>query len=312
MKFSNCLCILALIFSNSAFAVGEGLLDRIMRSDFVFDRDQSNVPFVPIGWLTASKQNNLSIDEVDNVLETTVCGQNDNCDFDFQSLSQGFGLPVYVDKKNMIILGETLDSDLLEFDSSSTRVNTVGALAAWVSQPSEQWQLGAAIYAYKGFSNSDKVNVTEKSIAGIVGRYRHSPVVHSYYGLLRYDGLESADYFPYLGFDWFVNQQWTVSGLLPWPTVSYAPSKNSLYQLGLIESGNSFKFTSNNNQFDSSFSQWQLGISAERQVYKNIWASLSAGYTTPGGLIIKSGSSIEIDTSISSEPFLSLSLKIRP
>ena len=143
----------ALFFTSPAFAAGEKIIEAIMRSDFIFDKNISNVPFLPLGYLQL--KHNHQIEFEDNCLAV------DACEFGYSSLSQGFGLPVWVGQQDMLILGETLESDKLEFDNQTITINSWGVLAAWLSQPTPLWQVGAFAYVYQGFDqdSSDIVGI---------------------------------------------------------------------------------------------------------------------------------------------------------
>ena len=68
------------------------MIEAIMRSDFIFDRNISNVPFIPLAYLTLNQQHNLEF--------SGGCVDID-CEFDYQSMSHGLAMPVWVGKKHM-------------------------------------------------------------------------------------------------------------------------------------------------------------------------------------------------------------------
>ena len=45
---------------------------------------------------------------------------------------------------------------------------------------------------------------------------------------------------PYVGASLILNERWSVSALLPWPQVIYAPSKDGFVSLGAAYSGDSW------------------------------------------------------------------------
>src|SRR6187402_535468 len=85
---------LLMIVSTKAHAFGDVLIDKILRSDFIYDRGLTNLPFIPIAYVAAMQQ---------SALETEQCPlDRQECEFEYQSISQGAGLPVWVGQKQMV------------------------------------------------------------------------------------------------------------------------------------------------------------------------------------------------------------------
>ena len=160
----GCLLLGLLLAPFSAHAVGDRLIEAIMRSDFIFDKNISNVPFFPLGYVQIKHNDELTLE--DNCLNTR------SCDFSFSSFSQALGWPAWVGRKNMLILAETLESDRLESANGSFSLNSLGLMAAWISQPSPEWQVGLFAFAYDGFDEDDDVRSVGGQIIGGGGRYR--------------------------------------------------------------------------------------------------------------------------------------------
>ncbi len=288
-------------------AVGEMLINKVMQSDFIFDRGISNVPFLPIGYLQFTDQQDIKFSE--------QCVVETNCQFNYQSVQQGFGLPVYIDKKYMIILGETLESNHIDSAFGDYRIDTVGVLAAFIAQPTIEWQVGAFYYGYKGIGGVHDFNQPEESIAGAVGRYRHSPHFHSYWGAVTYDTTETRVVMPYIGFDWLIDKEWSISGILPWPVVSYAPNKNNLFKLGGFVNGAQWQIPNENNissnALDVDFGQVNLGAAYERRLHNNFWGEFMIGHSGFGAAKF-SDNSLSIDAEVDGAPFVRFSIFYRP
>ena len=264
-------CVLLFCICGNVYAVGERLIDAVMRSDFVFDRDISNVPFFPLGYLNVSHQSSIEIGN-----ETGEC-QFDSCEFQYQSASQGLGLPFWVGKKNMFILGESLESDRLSSHGDSIQVNSAGLLGAWVIQPSEQWQAGSFAYIYSGFGDNNLATDPTGSVLGAVARYRHKETFHSYWGLIHYNANGDSQLYPYAGFDWYIGKAWSVSAVFPWPTVSYAPSKSRIYKLGATYSSTDWSMSDNGQVQNNGFQKWDVGFAVEQKLSGVIWGAVSFG-----------------------------------
>lgn len=289
--------------SQNVSAAGNQLIEAIMRSDFVFDRSISNVPFIPLGYLTFSQQNSLEIED--------GC-QLEDCELDYQSISQGFGLPVWVGQKNMVIIGETLESDYIELGNDSERINTGGVLGAWVAQPTEVWQGALFLYAYRGIGDTELARKPKGSVFGGVGRYRHKPEFHSYWGIVRIDEYSEETLYPYIGFDWYIDKEWSVSALLPWPTISYSETVNSIVRLGALYSGSAWVGDQQGRLQNNDFQKIDFGLSYEHRLKGMVWGEIGTGYSGFGKMTIRTNSDVDFETDVSGAPFIKLSIKIRP
>ena len=296
--------LLLYLSSTPSFAVGEQMIDAILRSDFIFDRNISNIPFIPLGWVQYTHQDSVSLKQ--------GCTAADSCDFKYDSLSQGFGLPVWTGQKNMIILGQTLSADRLEFEDRSLRLYTGGILAAWIMQPAPEWQLGAFTYGYRGFNEDEGISQPKGNITGAVARYRHIPEFHTYWGGVRIDESDERVYYPYVGFDWYIGQKWAVTMLIPWPSVSYSKSVGTIYRLGALVSRNEWAIDSNGEVSSGSFNKVDIGFSLERQFNNLAWWELRAGYSGYGKLSLQSGSGTSFESDIDSAPFIRFAINFRP
>jgi hypothetical protein len=69
-------------------------------------------------------------------------------------------------------------------------------------------------------------------VCDAVGLYRHNPHFHAYWGLVRFGEYGEQTLYPYLGFDWYIGKKWRVSGILPWLTISYAPTWQPIFKFG--------------------------------------------------------------------------------
>ncbi len=292
-----------ILWLEPAFATGERLIDAVMRSDFIFDKSTSNVPFFPLSYLNVSVQNDLEIDQNCNVVD---------CTFDYTSISQGFGLPVWIEQNNMLILGESLERDTLDFANSSTTINTAGLLAAWVSQPTPQWQAGGFIYGYQGIGGEVSTSTPSGIMSGVIARYRHEPEFHTYWGLVNLKEHNNNTIYPYLGFDWYLDKKWHISALIPWPTLNYAPTKNNLFKIGVLFSGSDWSSGNGDNISSNTFGKLDFGISWEQRLSNLIWSEVSIGHSGFGRLSIQSDADIDFESKIKGAPFFRFSINLRP
>lgn len=295
---------LCMIFSAKVHAFGEILLDKLLRSDFIYDRGLTNLPFIPIGYVAATQQ---------SALESEQCPlAEQECEFQYQSLSQGAGVPVWVGQKQMVIVGETLDVDVFDKGNDSTTINTGGLMAAVVSQHSTNWQSGAFVYAYQNLDSDTRSENTSGAFIGMVGRYRHSARFHSYWGAVQVNTNRDAMLYPYAGFDWYIDKHWAVTAVIPWPSISYAPNEDQLVRLGALASETTWTVKQDDRFSTQDFSQVSMGISFEQKFSRLIWGELMIGYTGLGKLQIEMDADSKLMTDISNQPFFKLALNVRP
>jgi len=295
---------LLMIFSAKAYAFGDVLIDKILRSDFIYDRGLTNLPFIPIAYVAAMQQ---------SALETEQCPlAAQECEFEYQSISQGAGLPVWVGQKQMVIVGETLDIDVFDKRSDSTTINTGGLMAALISQHSTNWQSGAFIYSYQNLDSDTRSDNTSGTFVGMVGRYRHSTRFHSYWGAVKVDTDRESMLYPYAGFDWYIDNHWAVTAVIPWPSVSYAPNETQLVRLGALVSETTWTVQQDDRFATQDFSQVTVGFAFEQKFSRLVWGEFSVGYTGLGKLQIEADADSKLATDISNQPFFKLALNVRP
>lgn len=292
------------LFSGSSQAAGERLIEAILKSDFQFDRNISNVPFFPLGYLSASYHDALEID--------APISSPSNTEFSYRSFNQGFGLPVWVGKKDMLILGESIELDRLDFGNRAVDMNTAGILLAWISQPSAAWQMGAFGYWYNGFNEDAGISSSSGNYSGFIGRYRHKERFHTYWGLVRVKESHDTYYYPYAGFDWYIGHELSLSMVLPWPTLNYAPNNNELYKVGALFSGNEWEFDVNNAPRQNSFSKVDFGVSYEKRLKGMTWFEIGAGYSGFGHIVLDEHGDSQYDSEISGEPYIRIAINLRP
>ena len=283
---------------NAAWAIGEKLIAELIDSDFVFTRAASDAPFLPIGALDYSRFN------------AGDCHHIAECEPNHHGASQYLGLPVWVGEKNMFVIGETINYEHFERAGQSLDVYSGGALFAWGQQYSPRTQWGAfyfskLLYLDSGFENTDTDDKGLKSVGstmGFVARYQKCDDVHWYWGAIRDDSNDDILVLPYLGFDWQINQQWGISGVMPWPSIHYAPHPGWFLNLGLSPGGTYIPLKNdafqNNDSFQidrgfqientADYSRWDLGLTLEKQLSHYVWLGISAGRGVFGSIDLAS------------------------
>lgn len=291
----------AALLPPAALAVGEELIDAIMRSDFLFDRGVSNVPFPPLA--------ELRYDDFSEARFDGDCGAAE-CRFEARQLSLAAGLPVWVGQKNMVIAGGAVSYNWLD-GQGDQRVYDAGFLGAWVGQPSAAWQVGAFAFP-QWHAVTDGGADGSELIAGAVGRRRHSPTFHTYYGLVWINGEPDQYLLPYFGFDWFPSPTWVVSMVMPWPAVSWGPDPDQLVRFGVSPAGASWQFDDEGRSRTADLSRWNLGLSYERRLAGRIWWGAGGGISGLGSLRISGDDGLDLTEGIGREPYLEFFLRYHP
>ena len=124
-------------------------------------------------------------------------------------------------------------------------------------------------------------------------------------------GSSNSFVLPYLGFDWYPNDEWVVSMLLPWPSVVWAPSEDWLIRFGATQSDASWQFRSEGEERDADLSRMQLGVSYERRLKGSFWGGFGVGRSGFGRLRV-SEDDVDLDTDITRETYFELFINFRP
>ena len=129
-----------------------------------------------------------------------------------------------------------------------------------------------------------------------------------------YADVSSAEHFytPYVGATYIVNPQWTLSAVLPWPAVLYAPTGRLLFRLGVTPSGTAWSVDQGGHHPRIDFSSWNLGASAEYDLWRNLWVRLEAGWSGFRGFSFVGSEWTGPNSSLGATPFVSLGFAYRP
>ncbi len=294
-----CVCL----YSPSSHAVGEKIIDSVIRSDFVFDRNISNVPFLPLAFVQYSNYGDSRFED---------CLPYDTCDLYHDEFSQALVLPVWVGQKNMFLVGDTINLNWLEFENQKTRVDSFGLILGWIQQPTTDWQWGGFLYPiYHSTGSSNVLSDADEVLGGVIARYRYSPRFHTWFGMVADVDKYDSVYYPYLGFDWLIGREWAVSLIPPWPTVTYAPGNDWLYKAGLLPGSTNWE-VAGESDINSSFSYWNAGFGVERRIKGDLWLELTGGVSGLAKFSVTSGGETVFENDLDQSPFWKIALNYRP
>jgi hypothetical protein len=280
-------------------------LEAFENSNIVFQRGRSNAPFLPLASIIAKKYGSADV-SVDNV---------DDYQFEIEHFSQAAGIPFLVDDDNVLIVGEYLARTNFSTDEAgveSFHAESVGLPIGWLRQISPQWQAAAFVMPLAHKSSHKNSSWEWETLGGAFLRYEQSEEIWWAYGIYADVGGVEDIYLPYAGVSWTINERWTLSAIMPWPAILYAPRDDLLFRFGASPSGASWQVENNGQNISTNFDAWDFGFAVEKNVSGNFWVSLETGIGGLRGLRIVEGDLEGIDTGISSSPYFGLSINFRP
>ncbi len=289
-------------------AVAEGLVDalvqRFSQTEFEFLRAQTNAPLPPVAWASATSYD-----------ESRFVSQKDtskSLEFSEWSVSEGALLPLPIGNRDLAFVGQWVSRTTFRLKDSNfddLNVLSVAVPIGWARQTSAQWQIAAFVAPLGHYSRDEWY---WEALGGVFARYLRSDRVAWLFGAYFDVGSAEDFYTPYLGAIWILNQRWTISAVLPWPGVIYAPGPNTSFRLGVTPSGTSWSVDAGGTRPHVSFGAWNLGISGERRVFRNLWVGAEAGFSGIRGLSVIDGRWQSLETHLDGTGYVSLKVNLRP
>lgn len=287
---------------------GEGLIDALVRrfaeSDFEFVRAQSNAPFMPVAWLTGTGYQEAEFTGAD--------GMPTSIRFSQSSLSQGAFVPLPIGQRDALVVGEWLGWTRFDFkgDGREIEVLSLAVPLGWARQLEPNWQVGAFVAPLGHRTQSD--DWYWETLGGVFGRYTQSDRTAWVFGAY-FDVSPLEDFYtPYLGVAFIVNERWSINAVMPWPSVTYAPSPNTVFRLGIAPSGASWSIEPGQRRPRMSLSAWNFGIAIEQRAYKYLWLGLEVGVSGIRGLSLVGSHWQGLETKLDNTGFVLATVNFRP
>jgi len=294
------LALALLLPATPAHAALDALMQAILESDFRLTTQESDIPFPRTAWVQTEYSPHTEISGGARYAETAV--------------SQGALWPASVSKRDMFVLGENIRWDQVEARTGPPdrhTVLTVSPIAAWLRQIDHDNLV--AVFTAPFFSRELQHHDSwgMQCFTGVVAlHWRDQHWKWLYGGVHEYTFGDNILY-PYLGAIWTPSRHWSVNLVIPWPAVSYAPDKNTLYTLGLSPGGSAFVTDSSETKTRYSLNTWNLTTSAGRQLRPHLWLAAGAGISGLRSLTATDANDTR-QLKIKSSPFFTLSLQFRP
>ena len=300
---------LALLWPSLAAAgMVEDWVARFAQSEIRFQRSTSRVPFPPVAFAEASLYG-----DADVKLQTPAGEQSFT--FDQRSVAQAAALPLLAGPRDALIIGEWIDRT--DFSTSvpgadSFDVLTVGIPFGWFRQATEDWQVAAFAMPIGHRTSFRDADWTFEYMGGAFARRVHNDHLWWAFGFFADVSPGKHLYLPYLGASWAVNEAWTLSAVMPWPAVLYAPNADTLIRLGVSPSGASWSLNPALGEASFDLGGWDFGLGVERRVAGNAWLKLEGGVGGMRGPGLDRSGIESPDFDYGSTWYLALGLNIRP
>ena len=274
-------------------------------SKIEFPRTGSNAPFVPLAYMGATSYGSADVDGRDG----------GSLEYDVTTVSQYATLPLLLGERDALIIGDYLswsDFSVKGEERNSFDVTSVGLPVGWLRQIDPAWQAAAFVMPMGHYDNSAGGSWTWQYMGGVFARYVQHERLWWAFGF--YADIAPGDnfYIPYLGASWVINEYWTLTAVMPWPALLYAPTRDWLVRLGASPSGSSWSFQPGSGEAAINLDAWDFGLGVERRLAGNIWLSAEAGVGGFRGLSL-SGSDVNApEVNVGSSPYVGININFRP
>ncbi len=302
-------CALAVTLLHPASARADGLIDTLVRrfseSEFEFVRAQSNAPFPPAASLATSVYQESEFRRADGI--------DSDVTFQQATISEYAFLPITLGKRDAIAIGQWMSWTHFDIDNAprdDLDVFSVSVPVGWIRQQSPNWQIAAFVaplghrtpednWYWETMGGAFARNVRGDRFAWIFGAYFDVSPLEDFYT-------------PYLGATYVINEQWTLNAIMPWPSVTYAPTNRTVFRLGVAPSGASWTIEPGERRPRMNLSTWNFGLTAEHRLASNLWLGFEVGVAGLRGLSIVGSDWEGLETKLDNTGFAMLSLNLRP
>ena len=290
----------------------EGFIERAARafteSDLVFARSFSNAPFLPVAFLGGTHYGDATVSEEGATPETA--GRK----YQVSSTSQYAGVPFLLSKRSMAVLGEYVSyADFSVDNGEDFSVTSASIAAGYLYQVNPDWQVIAALVPFYNHSSlGERGKDYWQVMGGAVARYTRNDRLWWLFGVVFDDSDFGTSVLPYVGASLTLNERWSVSAILPWPQVMYAPSKDWFVSLGASYSGNSWAVNNATGAVGLNLSGFDFGFGGGMRLKGPLWLEGAVGVGGLRALTITDGDVSGPSIDVSSSPFINLSLTFRP
>ena len=151
-----------------------------------------------------------------------------------------------------------------------------------------------------------------ETMGGILTRYVQNEHLWWAFGFYFDTGPFEDIYLPYVGVSLELSQHWTLSAIMPWPQVLFAPDDNTLFHFGASPSGSSWMLDQQQEEISYVLDSWDLGLGFEKRLSGNFWFMMAAGLGGLRGFYVTSDRQEWPDFDVEASPFLRAGINFRP
>ncbi len=299
----------------SAEGFVQNQVEAFKNSDIIFEKSQSNVPFVPLAFMEVSTYGDAQVD---------TSARGSELEYDVNMVSQGAAMPFLLNERSAVLVGEYLSYARFDVHNSGSApqnpgllddqfsVTSVGLPLGWMYQNNDQWQTMAFVMPMTHESSLPNADRSWQYLMGAFARYLASDDVWWIYGV--YADLAEGDDFivPYIGAYWEIDERWSLSAVMPWPSITYASSPDWFVRFGVSPSSASWSIDPTGGNAAVNYDAWDFGISYEHRVWDKVWLHIEGGVGGFRGLRIENDQLEDSDITVGSSPYLSFQINYRP
>jgi len=279
---------------------------KIQQSEFVFPKAEVNAPFVPLSWVCATYYSDSQTELPTGLLR-----------FEVTMASEALFAPLWVGKKDMLLAGEYASWQRIQVEVPNPdrlTITTFVPMLGWARQFDPKTQGGvfvAPTFVHGGEYNGYSLSQTSVYAGAVAFRWDSDRFAWGG-GLVGYAVDGDTTWFPYLGALWRPTQEFSMALILPWPTMTYAPSKHYMFMCGLAPAGATLGTSRDGQKLEVGFSSWNLVFSAHRRLTNVLWLSAGVGWSGLGSFTLTSEGDTELKHKLDRGPVLTLQLSLRP
>jgi hypothetical protein len=267
----------------SARAGMDDLFEAVKDSEFRFFRMQSEVPFIPLGWVQDKYYLATEFHATSGNLPSAEANEN--------TFSEGLAAPAFIAKRDMLLVGQDITWDRINVQSGpypDKDVLMVTPLVAWLHQFNSNNLAGAFGAPMLSTTLNTGGSWGAECYAGIIGLHWASDKWQWLYGGV-YEYSFGRNYgYPYVGAMWLPTPKLSVSLTYPWPTITYVPRDRLLLQIAVAPGGSSWVAEQNEVRTTQSFNVWTLTAGVGYRFYGKLWLVGSGGVAGLRGIQIGS------------------------
>lgn len=278
---------------------------QFANSEIQFQRAGSNIPFLPLAYADYK-----DYDDTKLTLEN-----GDTITIDQTTYAQGAVLPILASPRDVLFIGEWINKSHISSNTpgfESFDVTQAAIPLGWLHQESQDTQIGGFIapLGYKADLNGS--GWSWQTLGGAFSRHTYSDDIWWAFGAYFDIGGIDDTYLPYLGVFWQINEKLSISAIMPWPAMLYAPTKNTLFRFGASPTGSSWQVNRDTTEINQELSGWDFGISAEHRAFKSLWFKIETGFGGLRALRVETNKIKAPDLEIDASSYIKIGVNLRP